>query len=103
MAYSEHTCILVRNDFEREKKYQKIKNGEIVDDYYVYGGEDKLKELYILIRLTCYKYMAQVKKILGKDFLCYKTDCIYYIDNQENRKKVKNFFIEKNLLMKQLE
>lgn len=87
----------------KEKKYQKIKNGEIVDDYLVYGGEEKLKQIYILIRLTCYKYMAQVRKLLGKDFLCYKTDCIYYIDTQENRKKVKNFFKEKNLLMKQLE
>jgi hypothetical protein len=87
----------------KEKKYQKIKNGEIVDEFFSYGGEEKLKEVYILIRLTCYKYMSQVKKLLGKDFLCYKTDCIYYIDNQENRKKVKNFFTEKNLLMKQLE
>jgi hypothetical protein len=47
--------------------------------------------------------MAQMKKVLGKDFLCYKTDAIYYIDNKENRKKVKSFFIEKDLLMKQLE
>lgn len=87
----------------KEKKYQKIKNGEVIDDFYVYGGEEELKKVYILIRLTCYRYMTQVKKILGKDFLCYKTDCIYYIDNQENRKKVKMFFKEKNLLMKQLE
>jgi hypothetical protein len=87
----------------KEKKYQKIKNGEIIDDYLIIGGEEELKSIYILIRYTCYKYMNEVKKLLGKDFLCYKTDCIYYIDNKENRKKVKDFFNQKNLLMKQLE
>ena len=87
----------------KEKKYQKIKKGEIIDDYLIIGGEEELKSIYILIRYTCYKYMNEVKKLLGKDFLCYKTDCIYYIDNKENRKKVKDFFNQKNLLMKQLE
>jgi hypothetical protein len=87
----------------KEKKYQKIKNGEIIDEYLIIGGEEELKSIYILIRYTCYKYMNEVKKLLGKDFLCYKTDCIYYIDNKENRKKVKDFFNQKNLLMKQLE
>ena len=47
--------------------------------------------------------MTQVQKRLGKDFLCDKTDCIYYIDTKENRKIVTDFFKEKDLLMKQLE
>jgi hypothetical protein len=47
--------------------------------------------------------MNQVKRKLGKDFLCYKTDCIYYIDTKENRKKVNDFFKEKELFSKQLE
>jgi hypothetical protein len=34
--------------------------------------------------------------------LCYKTDAIYYLDSKENRKKVKDFLKEKDLLMKQL-
>jgi len=84
------------------KKYQKIKNGKIVDEYKVVYGDDQLKDVYKLIRLTCYKYMNQVKKKLGKDFLCYKTDCIYYIDTQYNRKIVREFFKEKDLYMKQL-
>ena len=84
------------------KKYQKIKNGKIIDEYKVVYGDDKLKDVYKLIRLTCYKYMNQVKKKLGKDFLCYKTDCIYYIDTQYNRKIVRDFFKEKDLYMKQL-
>jgi hypothetical protein len=84
------------------KKYQKIKNGKLLDEYKVIYGDDNLKDVYKLIRLTCYKYMNQVKKKLGKDFLCYKTDCIYYIDTQYNRKIVRDFFKEKDLYMKQL-
>jgi len=87
----------------KDKKYQKIVNGEVTNELLVYKGDDTLKQIYVFIRYTCYKYMNQVKKLLGRDFLCYKTDCIYYIDTRENRKKVKDFFKEKNLLIKQLE
>ena len=85
------------------KKYQKIKNGVLTEDYLVIEGDEDLRKVYILIRYTCYKYMTQVKRLLGYDFLCYKTDAIYYIDTKDNRKKVKDFFKEKDLLMKQLE
>jgi hypothetical protein len=85
------------------KKYQKIINGEITDEYYVIEGDEDLRKIYTLIRYTCYRYMTQVRRMLGSDFLCYKTDCIYYIDSTENRAKVRNFFKEKDLLMKQLE
>jgi hypothetical protein len=84
------------------KKYQKMKNGKLLDEYKIVYGDDALKDVYKLIRLTCYKYMNQVKKLLGKDFLCYKTDCIYYIDTQYNRDIVTKFFMEKDLYVKQL-
>jgi hypothetical protein len=84
------------------KKYQIIKNGVITDEYKVIQGDDDLQMVYKYIRYTCYNYMVKVKKILGKDFLCYKTDCIYYIDTTENRRKVREFFKEKDLFMKQL-
>jgi len=86
-----------------KKKYRIIKNGVMTDQYHIVDGDERSRKVYTLIRYTCYNYMAQMKKVLGKDFLCYKTDAIYYIDNKENRKKVKSFFIEKDLLMKQLE
>jgi len=86
-----------------DKKYQIIKEGEITEQLKIIKGDDELKKIYILIRYTCYQYMNQVKKILGKDFLCYKTDAIYYINTKENRAAVRQFFKEKNLLMKQLE
>lgn len=86
-----------------DKKYRIIRGGEITDEYKVYEGDKNLQQIYKLIRYTCYKYMNQIKKILGKDFICYKTDAIYYTDTKENRKIVKDFFKEKNLLVKQLE
>lgn len=85
-----------------DKRYQKIQKGEFIKDYYVEKGDPELQKVYVLIRLTCYKYMAQVKKMLGKDFLAYKTDAIYYADRNGNRQKVRKFFEEKDLLMKQL-
>lgn len=86
-----------------EKKYQKIKDGKLTNDFHITKGDEGMKKVYRLIRLTCYKYMYQVKKILGKDFLCYKTDAIYYIDTKENRKVVNEFFVKKDLLIKQLD
>jgi hypothetical protein len=85
-----------------DKKYQRISGGKITQETLIIKGEEDLQRVYVLIRLTCYKYMSQVKKMLGKDFLCYKTDAIYYIDTKENRQKVREFFKSKDLLMKQL-
>lgn len=85
-----------------EKKYKIIKNGKVTYDIKTIAGNKELQDVYKLIRFTCYRYMNQVKKILGKDFLCYKTDAIYYIDTRQNRKIVKDFFEKKNLLTKQL-
>jgi hypothetical protein len=86
-----------------DKKYNIIRNGEITKDFKIINGDTDLQNIYKLIRYSCYRYMNQVKKILGSDFLCYKTDAIYYIDTTENRKLVRDFFKEKDLLMKQLE
>jgi hypothetical protein len=84
------------------KSYQKIKNGELTSIYHTTKGDETLQNVYKLIRYTCYRYMAMVKKRLGRDFLCYKTDAIYYIDTRENRKIVTDFFKQKDLQMKQL-
>ena len=86
-----------------DKKYRIIRNGLITNDYKIIEGDLSLQQIYKQIRYSCYKYMNEVKRILGKDFLCYKTDAIYYMDTKENRKKVRDFFKQKNLLMKQLE
>lgn len=85
-----------------DKRYQKIQAGEFIKDYHIVKGNPDLKRVYTLIRYTCYKYMSQIKKMLGKDFLAYKTDAIYYADRNNNRQRVRKFFDDKNLLMKQL-
>lgn len=84
------------------KKYHKIKKGKITNDVLLVGGNEDLARVYTLIRLTCFDYMYQVKKLLKEDFICYKTDCIYYIDTKENKKIVRDFFNSKKLTMKQL-
>ena len=86
-----------------EKKYQVIEKGVITDKVYLTKGNKDLKNVYTLIRFTCYKYMADLKKLLGKDFVCYKTDAIYYVNSRENKKLVRDFFKSKNLLMKDLQ
>ena len=86
----------------KKKQYNLIKNGEITDDLLVIQGDEKLAEVYTLIRYTCFKYMNDVRKLLGKDFLAYKTDCIYYLDSVENREKVMQYFSNKELFVKQL-
>ncbi len=85
------------------KRYQKIVDGELTDEFYIVEGDNNMQNVYRLIRYTCYKYMNEVKNLLGKEFLAYKTDCIYYIDTAKNRKLVNDFFDKKGLLMKQLE
>ena len=85
-----------------DKKYRVIRDGKITFDVKTIEGDKELQQVYKLIRYTCYRYMNHVKKLLGDDFLCYKTDCIYYTDSKENRKIVKDFFESNNLLTKQL-
>ena len=84
------------------KKYQIIKKGVVTNKFLEVKGDPLLQEAYILIRYTCFKYMNKVKRMLGKDFLCYKTDCIYYVDSKDNRKKVNEFFEKNELMVKQL-
>jgi hypothetical protein len=86
-----------------DKKYTIIKDGKITKDLKIIVGDAELQQIYKLIRYTCYKYMNQVKKILGRDFVAYKTDAIYYISTKENRKLVRDFFKEKDLMLKDLE
>lgn len=84
------------------KDYQIIKDGKLIDMFALIGKNDDLHKIYSAIRYTCYKYMQQLKKKLGNDFVAYRTDCIYYVDTPENRKLVKDFFTKNNLETKQL-
>lgn len=84
------------------KKYQVIKYGELTDEEVCIGADERLADVYRLIRYTCYTYMNELKKKLKEDFIAYRTDCIYYIDKPENKKLVQHYLKSKNLQFKQL-
>jgi hypothetical protein len=85
-----------------DKRYVKISKGIITKEEKIIIGDSELKSLYENIRNTCFKHMTEASKLLGKDFLAYKTDCIYYKDTLANRKKIQNYFKEQDLKYKQL-
>lgn len=84
------------------RDYYVIKDGAITNEVVKIGVDENLNNLYRAIRYTCYKYMQVVKKMLKDDFVCYRTDCIYYVDSAENRKMVREFFKKENMGIKQL-
>jgi len=63
---------------------------------------DELREIYRAIRYECYFHMGNLAMILGQDFFAYKTDCIYYRDTAENRKKVYDYMDENKFLYSQM-
>jgi hypothetical protein len=84
------------------KDYFVIKDGVITNEVVKIGYDETMDDLYKAIRYTCYKLMQDVKKMLKNDFICYRTDCVYYVDSVENRKLVRDFFKSKEMSMKQL-
>jgi hypothetical protein len=85
-----------------DKTYLKITKGIITKEEKILFGDKELKSLYENIRNTCFKHMANASKLLGKDFIAYKTDCIYYKDTIQNRKKIQLYFKENDFKYKQL-
>jgi hypothetical protein len=82
-------------------------------DKYVDGKPSEKKEIfqfnqlethlvYKAIRYKCFEVMQKLIKILGEDFEAYRTDCIYYRDTPQNRKKVHKFLDKKGFSYKQL-
>lgn len=74
-----------------DKGYRVVKDGIVTEDSKIVQGNDALKEVYKKIRYKCFYYMKKLAEILGDDFVCYKTDCIYYLRTRENIRKVKAF------------
>jgi len=84
------------------KDYFVIKDGNVTNEVVKIGYNEDMDNLYKAIRYTCFKYMQILKKMLKDDFICYRTDCIYYVDTPENRKMVRDYLKEQNMSMKQL-
>jgi hypothetical protein len=86
----------------REKKYDKYQNGTKTEEVVIRPKNEMLQLVYKDIRYSCYYTMYELSKLLGDDFDCWKTDCIYYRDSPENRKIIHDFLDERNILYKQL-
>jgi len=86
----------------REKKFNNYKNGQLGRSFVYQKRDEKLQDVYKYVRLTCFNYMYEASKLLGKDFFAWKTDCLYYKNTEENIKMVQEFFDSKNLTYKQL-
>jgi hypothetical protein len=84
------------------RTFTQISDGRLTNQRITIGGDEPLRRVYKLIRFTCFRHMAKLKKMLGRDFLAYKTDCIYYVDTPDNRKLVTDYFNKHNLSFKQL-
>ena len=86
----------------KEKKFQKYINGMYAGDYVKKEFNDEMNRVYHDIRYSCYYMMYELSLLLGDDFDCWKTDCIFYRDTKENRKIIHDYFNERNMLFKQL-
>jgi hypothetical protein len=84
------------------RDYFVIRDGLITEEVVKIGVDDEMDALYRAIRYNCFKYMQIIKAMLKNDFVCYRTDCVYYVDSAENRKIVRDYFKEQNMTMKQL-
>lgn len=84
------------------KEFQIIENGVITDKTAKMKYDPILNKIYNNIRYTCYQYMMECARLLGDDFICYKTDCIYYKDSQSNRMMVQDYLTSVGMLWKQL-
>jgi hypothetical protein len=86
----------------REKKFDNYVDGQKVDSVVFKELNEKFRNVYIDIRYSCYYMMYELSLLLGDDFDCWRTDCIYYRDTPANRKLVQDYFNEKKMTYKQL-
>jgi hypothetical protein len=83
------------------KTYMQYVNGRPTGEIHYFGGDQRLRDVYTLIRLTCYQYMMKAGKILGKDnFIGYKTDGIFFVDTKENLAKLTKYFNREKLIFR---
>lgn len=91
------------SNLNSEKQWYIIKNGNLTERSFIVSKPDNYKNIYNDIRFFCYKLMNDLSLRLGNDFICYKVDCIYYVDTKANRKLVQGFLNENEMEWKQLE
>lgn len=86
----------------RNFTYESYIEGKKSTNVTIESEDDRLKTIYRGIRYKCYEMMGELSMLLGKDFEAYRTDCIYYRDTMENRKKVYAYLDARGFEYKQL-
>jgi hypothetical protein len=84
------------------KEYQVIEDGMITNKTIQLKYDPILQKVYNNIRYTCFEHMTIMASMLGEDFICYKTDCIYYKDTPKNRELVQVYLDSVDMEWKQL-
>jgi hypothetical protein len=84
------------------KEYYIISEGQVTSKTIILKYDSLLHTLYNNIRFSCFEFMTEMAHMLNDNYICYKTDCIYYIDRPENREKVQQYLESKNMMWKQL-
>lgn len=67
----------------KKRIYQCYEKGEYVYDEEI-KGDELLENIYKDIRFSTYGVMLEIAQELGNDFCCWKTDCIFFADNEIN-------------------
>lgn len=84
------------------KEFFIMEGGEITDKTITIKYDPILHKVYSNIRNGCYTHMMNIAELLGDEFICYKTDCIYYKDKPENRELVQQYLDSVAMEWKQL-
>ena len=92
----------------KARDYAIIKDGKLTKKKLLIGSttgpkqSEKMQNLYLHIRYTCFKHMHVLKRMLGEDFILYQTDGIYYLNTEPNRVLVHDYLTRAGLLFKEI-
>lgn len=85
------------------RKYLKFRDGKPTGEVHIFGGDEKLRRLYLLIRLTCYEHMHNIQQLLGpKNYVGHITDAVYFKDLKRNWTLVKSYLEQHRLPYREL-
>jgi hypothetical protein len=85
------------------KEWFILRDGMVTKKSFMVSKTDDLTIVYNDIRYSCYRMMRELSELLGNDFICYKVDCIYYVDTKKNRKLAQDYIRALDMDWKQLE
>jgi hypothetical protein len=71
----------------KSKLYSVYQEGEYIGEEQV-KTDQNLQDIYKDIRYSTYGVMYEISEVLGKDFCCWRTDCIFFYDTPQNKKLV---------------